>query len=154
EIRKDDDLRNQAAAVLHGLDARLHKRFDRIVAASVSFDKEGKRLLMGDGDGSAARLWDGTINEPTSSGLPGPGPVVFRPDGTPWQIACKGRWTYVVWDVARRRLVRVLAVPGRSDQEPQPGELLPRMAVGSDGSFFAASPDLPEGKGATVVWDA
>lgn len=65
-IRRDEDLRDFAAAGLDGLDAHVIKQFPEFAASSVAFDARGRRLLLGGFDERSAHLY-----------------VLEKPDGAP-----------------------------------------------------------------------
>src|SRR5262249_21183512 len=79
DIRRDQELRTQAAALLSGLDLERVGRFDAPGASSLAFDLGQQRLLLGGTTREPARVLDlrsGSIIQ--SAQQPGAGPVVFR----------------------------------------------------------------------------
>jgi serine/threonine protein kinase/WD40 repeat protein len=164
KIRKDDNLRNQAAATLVGIDAKISKTFP-FDASSVVFDRAGKRLLMGgytDYKGGQfnpvepARLWNGGIDDPHPSKKNGSGPVAFHSDGTPLQLVAdpEDRFHLLLWDVGKQELVREFRIaPKAATLESYSLHSL-ILALSADGSRVAASTLLPDGKGMLLVWDA
>jgi serine/threonine protein kinase/WD40 repeat protein len=150
-IRADAGLRDQAAATLAGIDARLVRQLEGVGATSVAFDREGKRLLIGGiepdpkQDGRA-RILDLTGDRPpVVCGLPGPGPVVFRDDGTPLQLVARPGGGLVLWNLDRRCAVAQFEIPGGATSEG--------LALRSDGSSVAASVTTADGQGKVLVWD-
>jgi WD40 repeat protein len=147
-----DDLRNQAAGTLAGLDARLVKYLDGEGASALAFDALGRRLLLGstpgsgDDPGKPARLWDGESDRPVASDATGAGPVAFAPEGTPLQLAPdpEAPGTLLLWDMVRGRLVHRLASPD-TEGPGRPHALV----LTSDGGFAAAA-----FQGKVVAWDA
>jgi tRNA A-37 threonylcarbamoyl transferase component Bud32 len=93
KLRPDETARDEAAASLTGIDARLFKRFAQFPATTLAFDSTGNRLLMGGWSRRVkagleeypAHLWDRTADQVVASAKPGDGPVAFRADGTPRQ---------------------------------------------------------------------
>lgn len=164
-LRKDAAVRNQAAAILSGMDARLVKTFEDESfegASAVAWDNKGERLLMGGTvderrhPRKPARLWDSESGAPQESNQNGFGPVAFRTDGTPLQFVPRDDvWTYVLQDVAKGQPIREFRFPDTQGQ-PQAFSSLnfPSMAISADGSLVAASASLSDDKGMLVVWDA
>ena len=134
-IRRDSRLRDQAAALLVGLDAReVWSNFNE-GGTSVAFDAEASRLLMGGHEPTAlqkghARILDRATGRVLHvSEQAGPGPVTFTGDGRPLQlVARQGGW--LLWDVARQAAVAEVPV---SDVRPEP------LALSLDGSRLAAT---------------
>ncbi len=147
KIRIDDDLKNEGAATLIGIDARIAKRFPQLVVSSAAWDRAGKRLLLGGLDKEGAKLWDSETDQLQISQQAGPGPVVFRADGTPLQIVAKDRGSLLLWDMAQQQRVQEFQVPEKGEFDPW------LVAVTTDGSFVAAAVSLPNEKGVVVVWD-
>ncbi len=94
-IRTDDALQLEAAGCLAGYDARVVQEFKDFGAASLAFDRQGRRLLIGsvtDAKHPAqdkplpARLWDFSTRTMTTFSAAAMGPVAFRGDGTPVQL--------------------------------------------------------------------
>jgi len=150
-IRADPPLRDQAAATLSGVDARLIKDLPGLGGSSVAFDREGKRLLIGglepdqNQDGCAKMLDITSDRPPVSCGLPGPGPVTFRDDGTPLQLVARPEGGLVLSDLDRRRTVAQSDLP----QGATPGCL----ALRPGGSSIAAAVTLADNQGMVLVWD-
>src|SRR5262249_53441679 len=110
----DPVLQGYAVTTLSGLDARLTKRFTGFGAQFVVFDRVGRRLLMGPTtdpkDPSrtlGTKLWDDATQELTDLHFDGQGPVGFRPDGTPIQLAADSKaGTLALWDLAKRQVLQ------------------------------------------------
>ncbi|HUR53530.1 MAG TPA: serine/threonine-protein kinase, partial [Gemmataceae bacterium] len=158
-IRADEPLRTQAVALLTGLDAVPRPSFPDISGSSVAFDEKGRLLIGGFAD-SPARLWDGSANKPLASQQLGQGPVAFRKDGTPLQLAVtpEDRNALALWDVGAQKLIRHLTVPGATKKNPptqnDPGA---KATLSADGKFAAAvvySRVGPVTTYQTVAWDA
>jgi WD40 repeat protein len=159
-------LRDEAASTLAGLDGRLLKEFHspnryEDDASWAAFSPDGKRLLLGGanaGPGQAprpARIWDRATDTAVTSRQAGPGPVVFRRDGTPLQMVPRDTpATLLVWDVDRQRPVGECRFAG----EPSPaallrnGHRLPVAAVSADARRVAAAAGA-DSRGVVAVWD-
>jgi serine/threonine protein kinase/dipeptidyl aminopeptidase/acylaminoacyl peptidase len=160
-IRSDEQLRDQAAALLHGLDATSQPGM-KGDASSVAFSSDGTRLLVGgsaDDQGKPngpARLWKLGIEEPSVSDLPGEGPVAFASDGAALQCVPdpENRYTLKLWNVEKRSLVRELKLVENTAREPLTVANRFSLALASDGSLVAASTRMPDGKPTLVVWEA
>lgn len=105
---KSPEVINQAVALLAGLEARRVQPFTNFGAASVLFDRQGRRLLMG-GLGDGAKLWDPAQARLQTGAGTNWGPTAFLPDGTPTQLlydaehhslklaGCENSVTYTEW---------------------------------------------------------
>jgi len=165
DIRKDIELRNQAAATLLGFDARIEKWIDRWGASSVAFDTTGRRLLIGGlapdklrgrkGEGAKVRDCERDQIVHVSSQR-ADGPVAFRSDGTPLQVVPKENdgLRILLWDVAKDQLIRELRFPNQASREPVMLKDLADIAVSADGSLIAAVTTGKDSKGTLVAWDA
>lgn len=84
-VRKDQEVLEQATALLPGLDAREVTVHEGIAASSAAFGPDGRALVGGMGSNGHALLLDanGAITE-----LPlcGEGPVCWSPEGVPLQL--------------------------------------------------------------------
>jgi len=134
-IRRDARLRDQAAALLVGLDAREVWRELDHGGTSVAFDAEAGRVLLGGNEPTAsqdgrARILDRATGRVLHvSEQAGPGPVTFTGDGRPLQlVARQGSW--LLWDVAKQAAVAEGHVSG---VRPEP------LALSPDGSRLAAT---------------
>jgi WD40 repeat protein len=160
KIKKDDNLRDQYAATLQGMDARIKKPLKDCRASGLLFDAQGKRLLLGgtcDKFGKPqeqARIWDSATEQFISSGLAGDGPVVFRPDGVALQFVPKDLATFQLWNIAKQSSLGEFGVPGNKFHDPLSGLDYPAMCISPDGSLVAASCKVSTDKFATVIWDA
>jgi serine/threonine protein kinase/WD40 repeat protein len=157
-IRKDDTLRDQAAAFLAGVSGDVSKTLRGFRSSSVAIDADARRVLIGGSDkGDQAKIWDSMTDETPKSGLAGAGPVAFRPDGAAWQLAAtkKVYFPLQVWDVTKRKLVRKLELPDWHGKNSAIESHVSAIALTPDGKFAAAlatGPDPP----ATLlaVWNA
>ncbi len=107
-IRRDARLRDQAAAMLVGLDAREVWSNEDEGGTSVAFDAEANRLLMGGHEPTAkqdgrARILDrATGRVLLISEQAGPGPVTFTGDGRPLQLVVRQGGWISLWDLAKQ----------------------------------------------------
>jgi WD40 repeat protein len=166
-LRKDDPLRDQAAATLAGLDVRRVEPPLDSDGSAVAFDATGRRLLIGGARADdrfrrpavGARCWDSTTGEMVhASAQTGPGPVAFRRDGTPVQLVMRDGPSLLVWDVAAGRKVaecRFGADAGDPRVEkPTLNEAdVPVAAFSPDGSLAAAAATGPDDTGVIAAWD-
>jgi WD40 repeat protein len=162
-ISKEDRLRNEAAATLAGIEARVAKHFPQ-PASSVAFDPAGRRLLVGGisdhRDGKAltsTQIWDSASDTILDTWQARAGPVAFGPNGTPLQLVA-GDWpTLRLWDVGKGQPVRGYPFTSR------PGEpavtafslndlKLPVLAMTPDAYLVAASAGGPTEQGTVAVW--
>jgi serine/threonine protein kinase/WD40 repeat protein len=155
EIRKDSALQGVAAATLSGLEARQRKRIKGI-ASSVAFDATARWLLIGGTEKTAAKLCDTTTGVEVTSGRLGWGPVTFDGDGTPLQFAADqdDPWSLVLWNVAKRQVVRRFKIPPNGTARPTTTSSFHRLAMTPDGRWLAAAPSYPDGKDTILVWNA
>lgn len=145
------EVRDQAVAILGGLDARLLTNFTAVGASSVAFDSKGHRLLLsGLGDADRAGLWDGTANLLTNLEATGAGPVGFLPDGTPIQLLPTARGALALWNAEKHQAIREFTVPGMNPSSS--GFKLLAMTPG--GSFIAAVFPADGQKQNLAVWDS
>jgi serine/threonine protein kinase/WD40 repeat protein len=168
-IRSDDDLRNQAAAILIGLNARRSREIREFDASAVLFDQAGKRLLIGGADprpASAdrkahptipARILDLVSGDPILAKEVGPGPIAFLPDGTAVHVVVdqKDRLKLRLRVVQREEIIRDFRIPGEEKTTSLSPSTRPALAMTPDGRLLAASVQLADakGKGILVVWD-
>ena len=151
-LGKDHHVRDQAAAILGGLDARELKHFETFGVSEAAFDPEGKRLLASAVTGPTeqfqkVKLWNADTYELQDLKAVGEGPVGFRADGTPLQLAA-GQKDLILLDAAKGDMLRRLDLP--------PGAIvrLPRLtAMTKDGAFVAAAVTTAKGKPGLAVWN-
>jgi serine/threonine protein kinase/WD40 repeat protein len=165
-LRRDDVLRDQAAATLVGLDARLVKAAEQLDASSVAFDSSGQRLLLGGTrprDGAppeGAKLWNPVTDDRQASQQIAEGPVAFNPEGVPLQLVPRVEPSVWLWDVANQRRVQEFLFASKP-QQPK-ALALARNALGfavlamtPDGRRIAAAATTAAPDQETVaVWDA
>lgn len=132
KIKTTDDLRERAAALLRGVDARTSKKFD-FQPTDLAFDPSGTQLLMTRyleaprGGDSPRRVQEVRICNPETDerrNLPQSthdeyGPVTFR-GGTPLQPAWdRGDGGVIsIWDLSEGKAIRRLAVPENVQGRP------------------------------------
>jgi serine/threonine protein kinase/WD40 repeat protein len=157
KIGKDEAVRDQAAAMLIGIDARIVKSLKRH-ASGVVFDNDGKRLLLGgtvdnhSKPQQAAVLWDSTTDQYYSSELPGHGPIAFV-EGAPFQLVPENARTLILWDVVKRRAVQKFQIAAEGEPEELNSENYPTMCLAEDRKLVAASMQTREEEWKLTVWD-
>jgi len=151
KIFVDDNLRNQTAAALAGLDARRRKHL-RHGASAVAWDHDGKRLLMGAAKNGTASLWDSDRDEETLFEHAGEGPVTFLADGTPVQLVAdrKDRWSVALWDVGTGRPIQRFEIPPRGKAEAARPLNPVILAMTEDGNFVAAATSEADDEGSAA----
>ena len=150
QFANDHRARNQAAATLAGLDARLLKHFDAFGVSDAAFDPAGKRLLTSTVTGprerlERARLWNLENYELQDLNAAGQGPVGFRTDGTPF-ILLAAQKDLTLMDPAKGIVLRRLDLP--------PGATISQQrltATTKTGSVVAAA-ITAAGKSALAAW--
>jgi serine/threonine protein kinase/WD40 repeat protein len=151
DIKRDEDLKTQAAATLAGLDAVRAKTF-AVSGSAVAFDAKGARLLIGGArvlkeTPEPAKLWDSVSDTLQRSTETGDGPVAFRTDGTPLQLLTKTPSTLVLWDVAKQRAVCEMSAAGN------PASIIDETELSKEGSLVAAVTHSTADKRTACVWD-
>jgi WD40 repeat protein len=159
----DDDLRNQAAATLIGIDARLVKPFREMAASSIVFDAPGKQLLIGGTPAykqypaEGAKVWDSETKVVLHvSNLKEAGPVAFGPDSVPLQLVVREGPSLLLWNVAKQEAVAKFAFDpeqGRVVQLALNAHRFPLLAMTADGSFVAAAGITADQNGVLAVWE-
>ena len=155
QIRKDDALRDQAAAFFAGVNGHLVKVMPGLRASAVAFDADGRRLLIGGSAKDETRIWDSVTDDVQKSGIAAAGPVTFRSDGAAWQLAASktDRFPLQLWGVAKRRLVREFTLPEQPG-DGKVGELrVSGLVLTPDGKFAAAAATLKSQTVLLAVWD-
>lgn len=149
-IRRDDALRDEAAAGLAGVDAREAKRFG-FGASAIAFSPQGDQLLIG-GLGGAPKIWDRKADRLTVSQMAGSGPVAFLQDGTPVQLRAQSPQQFILWDVSGNRPVRRFDLPAESGSSSAKAEQR-LLALSRDGRWAAAALAATDADGVIAVWD-
>lgn len=115
---KANDVRNQAAALLAGLDAHRLTNFTNFGASSVLFDPAGRLLLMG-GLGDGAKLWDTRAEVLHTASETGLGPVAFLANGQALQLVYDAdRHSLTLTDIASPRTVQEWMIPSSLGSQP------------------------------------
>jgi serine/threonine protein kinase/WD40 repeat protein len=163
-IRVDDALQVAAAGCLAGYDARVVQEFKDLGAASLAFDRDGRRLLMGavtdpshpflpDRDQPlAARLWDASTRTMTIFSVAALGPVAFRADGTPVQLVPgteKDGPALILLDLPRNQPLSRFMTPGGATFNWIRGD----FALTPDASVVVAVLQRPDKGQVLVAWD-
>jgi serine/threonine protein kinase/WD40 repeat protein len=162
-IRDDDRVRSLAIASRRGFDAHVADSISP-GGSSLLFDPTGRRLLIASvsrkdygGADRGSTLRDLTTKAQHVTKIRGNGPVAFRSDGTPLQLAHDDSGTLRLWDVARERVVAEFTIPTMAAPGPEPayhqGLIAYDRAMAADGSRVAASIKDPEGRPWVFVWD-
>ncbi len=149
-IKRDANLRDQAAATLVGLDAHRYRQRDS-AASSVAFDSTGRRLLLGgmvdhaEQPPAPAVLWDMDSDEAIRSQQTGAGPVAFDRQAAPLQLLAQDRSSFLLWNVKLQRAVGQYALSADAPSESPDGSVAEVLdiALSADGSLLAASIELP-----------
>ena len=134
QFRSDAQVRNQAVAILAGLDAAVSKKLPESAAQSIRFDPQGRRLLMGTlvpnrQAPAIAKLWDSESDRFEELQGAGFGPVAFAQDAAPLQLTL---------DPAQNQLALIDLSTGREQRlSPVNGGCCYRSAVFSpDGTYI------------------
>ncbi len=151
---ESDAMRNQAAALLAGLDAHRVHYFTNFGASSVVFDRQGKRLLMG-GLGDGAKLWDADSGKIQTALGTNWGPVAFLANGTATQLLYdEGRHVLVLADVVNSRTVTEWKVPLEFAFIPIGQELCKLAVLTPDGAACIVTLKTADGRESVVALSA
>jgi eukaryotic-like serine/threonine-protein kinase len=150
KTRRDERLRDQAAASLAGLDAPDRYELEGIGGSTVAFNTDGSLLLIGGREPSEtcdgrARIYDvggKRITHVSTQG--GPGPVAFTKAGKALQLTRVEKVGLCLWDVADNRVAMRL--------EESPAETPAVLALSPDGIRAAAAIWVAD-KPTIRVWD-
>ncbi len=163
-IRTDDALQLEAAGCLAGYDARIVQEFKEFGAASLAFDRDGNRLLIGSvayakrpfNPGAdqplASRLWDFATRTMTTFAAAAMGPVAFRGDGTPVQLvpgAEKDGPAFILLDLPRNKPLSRFIAPGGATFDLTKGD----FTLTSGASVVAAVLERRDKGQVLVAWD-
>ncbi|MGO9114458.1 MAG: protein kinase domain-containing protein [Thermoguttaceae bacterium] len=152
KLGRDHRMRDQATAILGGLDARKLKHSEDFGATNAVFDLSGTRLLASTVTDPGKRfektqLWNLDTYEVQDLKAVANGPVGFRPNGTPLQLAARQK-DLVLLDPARGDVVLRLDLPqGAIVCSPE------LAAMTRTGSFVAAMLTSADGNSMLVAWD-
>jgi eukaryotic-like serine/threonine-protein kinase len=151
---KSDEVRNQAAALLAGLDARRSQHFTNFGASAVLFDRAGMRLLMG-GLGDGAKLWDATTGKLQSATGTNLGPVAFLADGTATQLLYdEGGHSLVLAGVENSQPVSEWKLSSSMSSQSNRLETLKHAVLTPDGAMCVVVLKTVEGRERVVVLSA
>ncbi len=161
-IGTDDALQIEAAGCLAGYDARVIQEFKDFGAASLAFDRDGRRLLIGavtdakrhpDPDKPLpARLWDFSTRTMTTFSAAAMGPVAFRGDGTPVQLVPgteKDGLAVILLDLPRNKPLSRFIAPGGATFDLTKGD----FTLTPDASVVAAYLQRRDKGQVLVAWD-
>ncbi len=149
-IKNTSDLRNQAAALLAGLDAHRVEPFTNFGASSVAFDPKGKRLLIG-GLGDAAKLWDGNTGKLEILSQTNSESLTFA-DGAPMELRYDlNSRLLVLRDLLGPRVQREWRIPEQINSIKVGTNVPVLLAITRDGTSVAGVLPLVDGQQAVVV---
>lgn len=152
-------IQSQAAASLASDDVRLLRPFLTNSSSSVTFDGQGRRLLIGGHFTNSTTLWDSATGEFVRLDCNRPGPVCFGPAGDLWQFHQDGPCEFVLRDLPSQQVLRRFSMP------VEPTRVLPGwtnvtlMALTPDGAVAAAAvmltdrADTPHHTNVVAVWE-
>ena len=109
ETRRDERLRDQAAASMAGIDVRDRRELEGIGGSSVAFNADGSRLLIGGSEpgettDGRARIYEVASDRITHvSEQAGPGPVAFTKAGKAQQLIRAEGVGLCLWNVDENR---------------------------------------------------
>jgi serine/threonine protein kinase/WD40 repeat protein len=158
----DRHLQSNAIASLVGLDARSTKRFKDFGATSVVYSPDGKHLLIGgvtteEQKQPSVKIWDENALAPRDMLGGGDGPLAFRPDGTPIQLAPRlGRVgepdRLELIDLETGRVLVAIRVPDTGRLALENGNPI-GLAISASGASVAAMIAPGQGSPMLHVWD-
>jgi len=159
---KGDELRDQAVVLLAGMDARPMPQRLENTASSVAFAVDGNSILVGGGSKDESKIWNPGTNETPISTLIGSGPVAYRDDGTPIQLAASQDGSALrLWDVAKKQILIEFRITDRG--KPLSSDDIVKVyetTLTPDGAMVAASATIARkekenqvGKTSVFVWD-
>jgi WD40 repeat protein len=157
--KNDAVFRDQATALLRGLDAVQFKAFP-FHGFGFAFHPDGKQVLIASADGKT-RLWNSDTDGTTTWSVARGGPVAFR-SGRPMHVlAGAGPGTLVLRDLeGSKQLLQVRMPAAPANTTLKAIDLQRGVVLASNGSRFAAIATFCDPKdkqivsGRVVVWDA
>ena len=148
KIRSDNELLDEAAVGLAGLEMRIVMGLSNMSGSSVAFGRQGQVIFGGLTNGRAHLLHPGTTNLEEMA-MMGDGPVGFDPHERPVQFVFIGQGQFALRDVGTGELYRRFNLDG----EPVTGyDGHPMMAIAPDLSKVAAAVQS-SGGGHFAIWD-
>jgi eukaryotic-like serine/threonine-protein kinase len=162
EAQGGDELRDQAVVLFAGMDARPMPHRLESAASSVAFAVDGNSLLVGGSSKDESKLLNPATNGTSISTQIGSGPVAYRDDGTPIQLAASQDGSALrLWDVAKKQILIEFRITNRG--KPLSSDDIVKIyetTVTPDGAMVAAAATIAredkENQGATTrvfVWD-
>jgi len=161
-IRTDDALQIEAAGCLAGYDARVVQEFKDFGAASLAFDRDDRRLLIGAVTDSAlqsdpkktrpARLWDFSTRTMTIFSAAAVGLVAFRGGDTPVQLVpgtAKDGPAIILLDLAQNKPLSKFISPGDATFDLTKSD----FTLTSDASVVAAVLQRRDKGQVLAAWD-
>jgi WD40 repeat protein len=146
----DSGLRDQAAASLEGLDARLTRQLNTS-ATALAFDAQGRQVLMDGGEGGHAKLWDLATERVTALQTTNSGPVWFAQDGSPRQFCSDEHGGFWLLNPQNGERLREFSHPPDSEQD---AVAVQALTVSADGSLCgAAMVGTNLHRGQLAVWE-
>ncbi|HMF10900.1 MAG TPA: hypothetical protein VKE94_01300, partial [Gemmataceae bacterium] len=153
-LQPDDDLRDLAAAVLVGWDARMVRRVVEFGASSIAFGSYF--VMLGGLEDDDAKLWAGSGYGPWPSGKIGPGPVASIPDRLALQLVATDGPAVGLWAFQQKIPARTYPFATRTPpvvRVARRGLDLPVLALASDASVLAAAGMAKDGNRVVAVWE-
>jgi serine/threonine protein kinase/WD40 repeat protein len=157
----DPAIQTQAAGTLQGLDAKRTHVFPDTGAGFVAFNQKSDCLLIGGAtdprDPSKplpTQIWQVHTPAPVPTPVTASGPVGFRADGTPIQLAIAPDGQHLeLLELNGGTALRRLDLPGplAVDELHKPHRAL---AMTPDGLYIAATVVRPDGSKVVAVWEA
>lgn len=140
-IHRDSELQAHAAASLMGLDAHL-SLLTNGQGSSIAFDRTGQNLMVGGYTGgrgtNGGRLLHFANGQWENFAESRPGPVGFRPDGTPVQFAAKDATDFALTDLVKNQSLIEFKLDGGLVSAPTDLSIEPILAMTPDAKFVAA----------------
>ncbi|MCI0535938.1 MAG: WD40 repeat domain-containing serine/threonine-protein kinase [Verrucomicrobiales bacterium] len=150
-INTDENLRNQAAATLVGLDFAIRNKIDGSGASALAFFPDGSRILLGDEQAKTLSVYDGASGKISVLGAMSPGPLGFRANGDPFQFCDIGEGHHVLHNPVTLKVLQQFSLPGTEQGKVAK---VTALACGRDGMYCAAAIILTNGIGLTAIWEA
>jgi WD40 repeat protein len=164
EIRTDDALQIEAAGCLAGYDARVVQEFKDFGAASLAFDRDGRRLLIGSVTDAkrpfrperdkplTTRLWDFSTRTMTTFSAAAIGPAASRGAGTPVQLIPgteKDGPAVILLDLPRNKPLSRFMAPGGATFDATKSD----FTLTPGASVVVAVLERPDRGQVLVAWD-
>lgn len=154
----DPRLQEEAFGCLFGLDSRVEREMKDFTCRSVAFDRKG-RILMGgvtDPKGGrllSARLWDNVSHQPVDLHYAAFGPVGFRDDGAPIQLAVdEAKGALTLMDLSKGEVIQEFKLTGTLQLELG-RDSSPPVAMSRNGTLVSAGIRRADGTSRLIVWD-